>query len=56
MNGSDTLNMTLFDYQAALHHWSEAHRSEDEPGEPPTVEEMESAFLRMGTAGIARLN
>lgn len=56
MNGADTLNMALFDYQASVFHWQSAHRSDDEPDEPPSIEEVESAFLRMGTAGIARLH
>lgn len=56
MNGADTLSMTLFDYQASVFHWHAAHRSDDEADDPPSIEETEAAFLRMGNAGIARLH
>lgn len=56
MNGADTLSMCLHDYQASLHHWSEAHRSDDEPGEPPEAAEVDAMFRRMASSGIARIH
>lgn len=48
MNGADTLGMCLYDYQAALHHWSAAH-SEQGDGDPPpfTPDELEALFDRV---------
>lgn len=53
MNGAPTLDMTLYDYQASIFHWSQAHATDDDPGDPPTADEMDAAFLRMASAGIA---
>lgn len=57
MNRADTLDMCLFDYQAALHGWSEAHRSPEDTGADDfTPDELDAAFSRMAQRGIARLH
>lgn len=42
------------EYLALVHHHSRA--TEDDEGEPPSVDEVESRFLAMERAGIARIH
>jgi len=56
MNGTDTLSMSLYDYQAAVYHWSEAHKGEDEAGSLPSPDDVDAVFLQMADCGMGRIN
>ncbi|MGJ8477249.1 hypothetical protein [Sphingobium yanoikuyae] len=47
--------LTLYEYQAMLHNWEQAHKTGDEQPEPPSIEETEERRRRLEARGIAVL-
>lgn len=56
MNGADTLGMSLYDYQAAVFHWSKAHGDDEDAAPPPTADEVETMFARMEQLGVGKVH
>jgi hypothetical protein len=52
---SEAKQLTLYEYQAILHNWEQAHKTGEEQPEPPSVEETEERRKRLEARGIAVL-
>lgn len=53
---SEAQRLSLHDYQALLHGWEQAHKTEDEATEPPSVEENERRRELLEARGIKVLH
>ncbi|EHJ62829.1 hypothetical protein [Novosphingobium pentaromativorans] len=49
---SEVLSMSLYDYQAALHHWAKAQGSDDDEVEALTPEEFDELLITAASQGV----
>lgn len=56
MQPSEAKRLTLYEYQAMLHNWEQAHKTGDEPPEAPTVEENERRREALEARGVKVLH
>ncbi|MEC9067806.1 MAG: hypothetical protein VX569_11065 [Pseudomonadota bacterium] len=52
---SEAKALTLYEYQALLHGWEQAHPTE-EAIEPPSIEEAEARMRRLESKGVKVLH
>jgi hypothetical protein len=52
---SEAKALTLYEYQAMLHNWEQAHKTGDEAPEPPSIEETEERRRQLEARGVAVL-
>lgn len=52
---SEAKALTLYEYQALLHGWQQAHPTE-EVIEPPSIEEAEARMRRLESKGVKVLH
>ena len=53
---SEAKSLTLYEYQAMLHNWEQAHKTGEETPEPPSVEETERRREALEARGVRVLN
>lgn len=52
---SEAKQLILYEYQAILHNWEQAHKTGEEQPEPPSIEETEERRRRLEARGVAVL-
>lgn len=56
MPPSEAKRLTLWEYQALLHNWEQAHSTGEEKPEPPSIEETERRRQALEARGVRVLN
>ena len=53
---SEAKQLTLGEYQGLMHHWNEAHSSEEAELEAPDIETLEARRSRLEAKGVKVLH